>query len=45
VIEFARTLGVDRAPLYRWVHEIKHDGYKFTATATRSGCSPVGLRR
>jgi hypothetical protein len=24
-----------------WVHEIKHDGYKFAATATRSGCSPV----
>jgi hypothetical protein len=23
------------------VHGIKHDGYKFAATATRSGCSPV----
>ena len=24
-----------------WVHGIKHDGYKFAATATHSGCSPV----
>ena len=24
-----------------WVHGIKHDGYKFAPTATRSGCSPV----
>ena len=24
-----------------WVHEIEHDGYKFAAAATRSGCSPV----
>jgi hypothetical protein len=28
-----------------WVHGIKHDGYKFTATATRSAVRPSRLRR